>query len=875
MERLGSWQALASLVVACAVGGCGISPTPSPAGMTTPPTAAPTAAPTASPQPSPASTPAAEASWVAAGTLSIARDQAHAAVLEDGRVLVVGSDNICTPGGAWDESVAAELFDPTTSTWTSTAGLNAPRDDFVAVTLRDGRVLVTGGLTSGDPAEGEFGAYSSTKLYDPSTGRWSAGGLLEVARMGAVGALLDDETVLVAGGAYIDSKQYRVLASAEIYDPETGTWSRTGDLSEAREDATAVTLADGRVLVVGGTGPNSGGDSPFASAEIYDPAAGTWTAAGSLETPREGFSLVSLPDGGALVAGGIAGATGTLSATASAERFDPRTLRWSSTGAMRTAASLRAAIVLGDGRVLLAGGRPGPAGARTQVAAIADAELYNPATGTWSATTPLPVPRERASALGLADGSVLLVGGDDGNFPPETAPSCPQPIAAALRYIPENVASFPKPTPRPAAVGLAMSSVPRASAPPAAAKTAAAAINAFGLDLYRRALADKTLTLARKNVVISPTSIAIALAMARAGAKGETAAQMDAVLRSAGADKLATAMNALDQALTSRSGTFKDGEGNKLDVLLKIANAPFAQRDLPIVQAFLDALASRFGAGLRLVDYKADPEAARRLINAWVKTQTKGRIPELLKKEPPDITTLTRLVLVNAMYLKAPWLNPFDVNDTKPGPFTRADGSRVTVPMMNLVECQGLGICDLPYAKGTGWRAVELPYLGGSLAMTIIVPDNLAAFEKKLTPTLLAQVTGALRTGPPGHEYTVYHVALTMPKFGIETRANLADLLAAAGMPLAFDRLGADFTGIASPPEGPLYISKVIHQANIDVDEKGTEASAATAVVMATGGGPDTESIVFKVDRPFLFVLRDVPTGAVLFMGRVVDPSAR
>ena len=405
-----------------------------------------------------------------------------------------------------------------------------------------------------------------------------------------------------------------------------------------------------------------------------------------------------------------------------------------------------------------------------------------------------------------------------------------------------------------------MSSVPRASAPPAAAKTAAAAINAFGLALYRRV--DKS----SGNVVISPTSVAIALAMARAGAKGETAAQMDTVLRSAGTDKLASAMNALDRALASRSGTFKDEEGNQLDVTLSIANALFAQRDLPIVQAFLDALASRFGAGVRLVDYKADPEAARRLINAWVKTQTKGRIPELLK--PEDVRSDTRLALVNALYLKAPWQQPFKPEDTKPGPFTRADGSRITIPMMK-AEFDPYSAVQVRYARGSGWRAVELPYLGGSLAMTIIVPDNLASFETKMTPKLLAQVTGALQRQ--------YDVILTMPRFGIETRANLADLLTELGMPLAFDQTRADFTGIASPPEGPLYIKKVIHQANIDVDEKGTEASAATAVVMASGGGPGNppKPIVFKVDRPFLFLLRDVPTGAVLFIGRVTDPSAK
>ena len=432
-------------------------------------------------------------------------------------------------------------------------------------------------------------------------------------------------------------------------------------------------------------------------------------------------------------------------------------------------------------------------------------------------------------------------------------------------------------------LALAKSSVPRASAPASAAKTAAASINAFGLDLYRRLLADTSFCLAKENVVFSPTSIVIALAMARAGAKDETATQIDAVLHTSGWDELGTGLNALDRALASRSGTFEDLDGNKLEVLLRLANAPFVQRDLPIVAAYLDALASAFGAGLRLVDYKADPEAARQTINAWVKKQTSSRIPELLL--PPDLDDTTRVVLVNALYLKAPWLDSFRVEDTKPGRFTRLDGSRVSVPMMSLVECSGG--CHLPYAAGAGWRAVELPFLRdmyseepAGLAMTVIVPDDLAAFEKQLAPKLLAGITRALLAGPPGGEGgpddpgTVYDVRLTMPRFGVETRFDLAKALSSIGMPLAFSPATADFSGIASPPEGPLYISKVIHQANIDVDEKGTEAAAATAIVMMAGGGPNTIPITFTVDRPFLFLLRDTQTGAVLFMGRVVDPSA-
>ncbi len=189
---------------------------------------------------------------------------------------------------------------------------------------------------------------------------------------------------------------------------------------------------------------------------------------------------------------------------------------------------------------------------------------------------------------------------------------------------------------------VAVGAAPRAAADPATAAQAGAAINAFGLDLYRSiAAAD-----GGRNVVVSPASVALALAMARAGARGETAAQMDAVLRSMGSDAHAGWLNALDAALASRSGTFKDDMGSPLTVTLRIANAPFAQRGMQLEPAYLDALSSRFGAGLRLVDYRADAEAARGVINGWVNDQTEARIPELLARGTLD--SLTRLVLVNA-----------------------------------------------------------------------------------------------------------------------------------------------------------------------------------------------------------------------------------
>jgi serpin B len=287
-------------------------------------------------------------------------------------------------------------------------------------------------------------------------------------------------------------------------------------------------------------------------------------------------------------------------------------------------------------------------------------------------------------------------------------------------------------------------------------------------------------------------------------------------------------------------------------VTLRIANAPFAQRDLKLEQPYLDALASKFGAGLRLVDFKGDPAGSCSEINSWVSNQTEGRITKMLDSLDP----LTRLVLVNAIYLKAPWLEPFDESGTKDAPFTRTDATQVSVPTMSVY------LNEARYASGTGWQAVELPYVNPALAMTIIVPDDLAAFERGLSGKSFAKIAAALENAD---------VNLTLPRFKIETKSDLSATLAKVGMPLAFDPGSADFSGITTQEK--LYIAKVIHQADISVDEKGTEASAATAVVMAAGampGGP----VTMHVDRPFIFALRDTNTGAILFLGRVVDPSA-
>ena len=396
-------------------------------------------------------------------------------------------------------------------------------------------------------------------------------------------------------------------------------------------------------------------------------------------------------------------------------------------------------------------------------------------------------------------------------------------------------------------VGLAIAAANRVAADPADAVLAASAINDFGLELLRASIG------ADENGVISPASVAIALGMARAGAGGATATQMDTVLHDVASDAHPGWLNALDAALAARSGTFPDQGGKDSSVTLRVVNAPFAQKDYAWNPDYLTALGTRFGAGVRLVDYRTDLEAARQAINGWVKAQTEDRIPELLDRGALD--DMVRLVLVNAIYLKAAWLTPFVEATTTDGTFTRLDGSAVDARFMHQNE-------TLRYAAGEGWRVVELPYVGGQLALTVIVPDDLQAFVAGLDAARFGTMVGALASRP---------VELAFPKFGTETKVDLATVLATMGIPDAFDPARADFSRMTTAER--LFISAVIHQANIDVDEKGTTAAAATAVVVRATGAP-AEPVRLWVDRPFVFAVRDLPTGAILFLGQITDPAA-
>jgi serine protease inhibitor len=443
----------------------------------------------------------------------------------------------------------------------------------------------------------------------------------------------------------------------------------------------------------------------------------------------------------------------------------------------------------------------------------------------------------------------------------------------------------------PAIAGLdqAVSAVSRQPADAKQARAAATAVDAFGIDMYRRMLADPALGLRDRNMVFSPTSIALALGMVRAGAKGTTASQIDDVLHADSQATPGSGLGSLEQLIASRDGTYRDDEGHTHQLALKIANSSFAQKGWPLEPSFLDEIGRTFGSGQKLVDYAADPAAARQTINAWVSRQTEHRIPQLLGNS--DVTTDTRLYLVNAVYLKANWVLPFGDGNTTPRPFHRSATAVSDVPTMQLAGGQ-----EVPYLKGDGWRATELRYRGAGstlpLAMTLIMPDDMAAFEAGLSGKQVGQIAASLakeRTRltedvsfgnqPEDCGSYPYSLSLFMPRFSIDTHAQLKELLAGLGMPDAFSAGTADFSGIhrSTGAGDSLYIGNVIHQANIDVDEKGTEAAAATAIGMDTGGctGPEpAKTVTFRLDHPFFFALRDLETGAILFAGRVVDPSA-
>jgi serpin B len=401
-------------------------------------------------------------------------------------------------------------------------------------------------------------------------------------------------------------------------------------------------------------------------------------------------------------------------------------------------------------------------------------------------------------------------------------------------------------------VKVAQSKLGRVSNPDVAASDLEQLIagnTAFAFDLYQ------AVRPSNGNVVYSPYSISLAFAMTYGGARGGTATQMADVLHyTLSGEKFHPAFNALDLDLARRPDQATNVDA-KERFQLSIANSLWGQDGWPFLPEYLDLLALNYGAGMRLVDFKNAPESARQQINKWVYDQTRGRIKDILP--PGMIDPLTRLVLANAIYFKATWEYEFNANETSDEPFHLLDGETVSVPMMGMKTGK-----NFTYAAGDGWQAVSLPYKGGLTEMMVIVPDagNFETFESTLTAERYNEILTAMQP---------QEVILSMPKFTFETQFGLKDILTGMGMQAAFDPNAADFSGIDGQRD--LVISDAIHKAFIAVDEKGTEAAAATIVIMGMGALPQ-QGIVLTIDRPFFFFIRDVPTGTILFMGRVVDP---
>ena len=369
----------------------------------------------------------------------------------------------------------------------------------------------------------------------------------------------------------------------------------------------------------------------------------------------------------------------------------------------------------------------------------------------------------------------------------------------------------------------------------------ARAVNTFACDLYGKLRAREG------NLFLSPYSISAALTMTYAGADGPTAEEMARVLHLGQDSQAAHAGQAalMGQLLGRADAPYE----------LHAANALWIQKDFELLQTFLDITGTHYQAGARSVDFASATEQTRQTINAWVEDQTRDKIQELLK--PGILDTLTRLVLTNAIYFKGTWESQFTESATESAPFHTAPDTTVDTPMM----CQ---THEFGYAEDDTLQVIEMPYAGGDLSMVVLLPkaqDGLPALERSMTAERVDQWLQGLRPRS---------VQVFLPRFKTTTEFKLNEVLAHLGMRLAFDANAADFSGMTGTRD--LYISAVVHKAFVDVNEEGTEAAAATGVVMALKAMP-MKPPVFRADHPFLFLIRDSQSGTILFMGRIVNPA--
>lgn len=375
--------------------------------------------------------------------------------------------------------------------------------------------------------------------------------------------------------------------------------------------------------------------------------------------------------------------------------------------------------------------------------------------------------------------------------------------------------------------------------------------NTFAFDFYHEVTSDED-----ANLIFSPFSIEQAFGMLMGAARDNTEAQIAATMHyTLPQNTLHPAFAALNTDLADREAA-GGGEGERLQ--LNIANSIWAQDGFPFRPTYTDLLQTYYGGGLRFMDFAAEPENARQTINEWIEQETEDKIRDMLP--PGAVDQLTRMVLVNAIYFNGSWLYPFADRGTQDQPFTLLDGSTVTVPMMMQQESLG-------YGQGEGFQVVELPYFGGDMAMLIVLPDagQFDAIQAQLDSAFFDMARSTLGYRP---------VLLHMPRFEFESELSLNVILQGLGMTDVFDPNAANLTGMFDPAatDENLFVTAALHKAYIGVDEAGTEAAAATAIMVGTTSLPPAP-VEVQLDRPFVYTIYDRQTGVILFLGQVMNPA--